>query len=105
MQENVDYRYITEESDLDSVHIELLTGDYKDTIFKYGKVKFEEKNDEGYLHFDFDVLKCTSTKPRKLEKSQEFRDFIGNLLVEIISNRLMGTIDESGTTNIEESDL
>ena len=74
-------------------------------IFKYGKVSFDEKDDQGYLHFDYNVLQSTVMKPKKLEKNEDFKDCIGNLLVEIISNRLMESIDESGTTDIEESDL
>ena len=105
MIENIDYSYIYPASDESGVHIKLLTGDFKDTIFKYGHVSFDEKDDQGYLHFDYNVLQSTVMKPKKLEKNEDFKDCIGNLLVEIISNRLMESIDESGTTNIEESDL
>ena len=103
--ENIDYSYVYPTTDDTSVHIKLLTGDFKDTIFKYGKVNFKEENDEGYLQFDYDVIQSSVMKPKKLEKNEDFKNFIGNLLVEIISNRLMENVDESGTTNIEESDL
>ena len=105
LTENIDYSYVYPTTDDTSVHIKLLTGDFKDTIFKYGKVSFDEKDDQGYLHFDYDVLQSTVMKPKKLEKNEDFKNCIGNLLVEIISNRLMENVDESGTTNIEESDL
>ena len=105
LTENIDYKYVFPSDNSSSVYIELLTGDFKDTVFKYGKVEFKEKNEEGYLQFDYNVIKSTLMKPKKLENSEDFKNFIGNLLVEIISNRLMENVDESGTTDTEESDL
>lgn len=105
LTENIDYSYVYPTTDDTSVHIKVLTGDFKDTIFKYGKVNFKEEGDDGYLQFDYNVIQCTTMKPKKLEKNEDFKNYIGNLLVEIISNRLMENVDESGTTDIEESDL
>ena len=62
LTENIDYSYVYPTTDDTSVHIKLLTGDFKDTIFKYGKVNFKEENDEGYLQFDYDVIQCTTMK-------------------------------------------
>lgn len=105
MIEGIDYTYIYPANDDTTVHIKLLSGDYVDTIFKYGKVDFEEKNEQAYLHFGFDVIQSTIMKPRKLEKNKDFRNYIGGLLIEIISANLdQEIIDESGTTDIEESD-
>ena len=105
LTENIDYSYVYPSTDDSSVHIKILTGEFQDTIFKYGKVGFKEENDEGYLHFDYDVIQSTVMKPKKLEKNENFKNYIGDLLVGIISNRLMENVDESGTTDIEESDL
>lgn len=106
MQEGIDYNYIFPAKDDKSVHIKILTGDFEGTIFKYGKVKVEEKDDEGYLHFAYDVIESKVSKPKKLEKNEDFKNYIGNLLVEIISSRVeQEIIDENGTTDIEESDL
>ena len=105
MIEDIDYKYVYPAKDGESVHIKLLTGPLEDTVFSYGKVKFEEKDDQGYLHFAYDVIKCKKFKPKKLEKNEDFKNYIGDLLVEIISNRVMENIDENGTTDTEESDL
>ena len=51
------------------------------------------------------MIKCKKFKPKKLEKNEDFKNYIGDLLVEIISNRVMENIDENGTTDTEESDL
>jgi len=85
MIEGIDYCFIYPKNDKETVQVKLLEGDYKDTIFKYGKVKFEEKNDEMHLLFAYDVLESTVDKPRKLEKNEDFKNYIGNLLVELMS--------------------
>ena len=106
MLEGFDYCFIYPKDDAQSVHIRLLTGPYTDTIFKYGKVKFEEKNDGVHLLFAFDVLESTIIKPKKLEKDLAFRNYIGDLLVEIMSSNIdEEIIDETGTSDINQSDL
>ena len=106
MLEGFDYCFIYPKDDAQSVHIRLLTGPYTDTIFKYGKVKFEEKNDELHLLFAYDVLESTISKPKKLEKDLSFKNYIGDLLVEIMSSNIdEEIIDETGTSDINQSDL
>ena len=105
MIENVDYQYIYPAKDDKSVHIKLLQGPYKDTIYKYGKVKIEEKDELCYLLFAYDVIQSPVKKPKKLEKDEDFKNYIGNILVEIMSGNLeQEIIDENGTTDTEESD-
>ena len=88
------------------MHIKFLEGFYKDTVFKYGKVKFKEENDQVYLLFAYDVLESTVDKPRKLEKDEKFKNYIGDLLVEIMgSNIEQEIIDEAGTSDTEEPRL
>jgi len=106
MVEGIDYCFIYPKDDKDTVNIKLLEGDYKDTIFKYGKVKFEEKNNEMHLLFAYDVLQSTVDKPRKLEKNEDFKNYIGNLLVELMSaNMETEIVDETGTSDTETLDL
>ena len=106
MIEGLDYCYIYPKDDEQSVHIRLLDGPYKDTVFKYGKVKFEEKNEQMYLLFGYDVLESLIDKPSKLEKDEAFKNYIGDLLVEIMgSNIEQEIIDEAGTDDSQESDL
>ena len=56
LTENIDYKYVFPSDNSSSVYIELLTGDFKDTVFKYGKVEFKEKNEKGYLQFDYNEI-------------------------------------------------
>ena len=106
MVEGIDYQYIYPAKDPSAVHIELLKGPYVGTVFQYGKVKFEEKDENVYLLFGYDVIESKVSKPKKLEKDSDFKNHIGDLLVEIMSGNLeQDIIDESGTTDTEESNL
>ena len=106
MIEGLDYCYIYPKGDGTSVHIKFLDGPYKDTIFKYGKVRFEEKNDQVHLLFAYDVLECPVGKPEKMEKDPDFKNYLGDLLVEIMSSEIeQEVVDEIGTDDIKESDL
>jgi hypothetical protein len=106
MIEGIDYNFIYPEEDKESVHIKLIDGPYKDTTYKYGKVKFEEKNDQMYLLFAYDVIESVVSKPRKLEKDGDFKNYIGDLLVEIMSSNIeQEVVDETGTDDLKESNL
>jgi hypothetical protein len=106
MTEGVDYCFIYPKNDSEGVHIKFLQGPYKDTVFKFGKVKFEEKDEQMYLLFGYDVLESTVDKPRKLEKDGTFKNYIGDLLVELMSNNIeQEIVDETGTSDIEEPRL
>ena len=106
MIEGIDYCYIYPKNDKTSVHIKFLEGFYKDTIFKYGKVKFKEENEQVYLLFAYDVLESPIKKPAKLEKDDTFKNYIGDLLVEIMSSNIeQEVIDEAGTDDTKEPNL
>ncbi len=106
MIEGLDYCYIYPKDDTTAVHIRLLDGKYKDTVFKYGKVKFKEENDQVYLLFAYDVIESTVDSPKKLEKDMDFKNYLGDLLVEIMSSNVeQEVIDETGTDNIKKLDL
>ena len=106
MIEGLDYCFIYPKNDKTSVHIKFLEGPYKDTIFKYGKVKFKEENEQVYLLFAYDVLESPIKKPAKLEKDDTFKNYIGDLLVEIMSSNIeQEVIDEAGTDDTKEPNL
>jgi hypothetical protein len=106
MIEGIDYCYIYPKDDKTAVNIKFLEGPYKDTIFKYGKVKFKEENDQVYLLFAYDVLESPVKKPAKLEKDSDFKNYIGDLLVEIMSSNIEQEVsDETGTDYFKESNI
>lgn len=106
MIEGIDYCFIYPKDDATTVHIRLLEGAFKGTTFKYGKVKFEEKDGFMHLLFNYDVLESTVSKPKKLEKDMDFKNHIGDLLVEIMSSNIdQEVFDETVTDDSEKSDL
>ena len=102
-KEEVDYRYIIPEEENTTVNIKLLTGPYRDVIYQYGKVKFEEeKNGDTYLGFIYNIVESPYENDYL---DQNFKNYIGDLLVDIIQQNLdKGMMDEAGTNYIEESD-
>jgi hypothetical protein len=106
MIEGLDYCFIYPKDDKTSVNIRLLEGPYKDTIFKYGKVKFKEEDEKVYLLFAYDVLESSIDKPKNLEKDGKFKNYLGDLLVELMSNNVeQEIVDETGTNDIKNPDL
>jgi hypothetical protein len=52
------------------------------------------------------VLESKVKKPAKLEKDEDFKNYIGDLLVEIMSSNMdEDIIDETGTDNTEKPNL
>jgi hypothetical protein len=106
MFEGIDYCFIYPKDDDKTVNIKFLAGPYKDVIFRYGRVKIEPEGDQAYLRFHFDVIESPNIKIKKLEKDIDFRNYIGNLLNDLITANLNQVdIDETDADDNKESDL
>ena len=106
MIEGVDYCFIYPKGDETITHIKLLNGSYKDVVFKYGKVKITEEVDGPHLHFAFDVLESPIVKTKKLMDDAKFKNYLGDMLVDLMSDNVDGDIiDETRTDDTEEPDL
>ena len=104
MFEEIDYKYLFPENDPEHIHIELLTGPYVGVVFKFDKVKFEEENEEMYLQFSYDVIQYGMFT--NLESDLQFKNYIGGLLVEIMSKNMdQEIVDESRISDTEEFNL
>lgn len=105
LSEGKDWEYIIPEDKGTTIHLKLLSGEYKDTVYQYGKVKFDEaKNGDVYLQFVYNIIE-TPLDGQKLENSTDFKNHIGDILVNIMSKNIEeGSIDEIGTNYSEESD-
>ena len=104
-KEGVDYEFVIPADKETTINIRVLKGLYADTVYQYGKVKIEEEKDGAiYLRFVYNVMETTLNK-EELEKSSEFKNHIGDILVSIMSQNIdKGIIDEVGTDYSEESD-
>jgi hypothetical protein len=106
MIEGIDYCFIYPKDENAIAHIKFLAGPYTNTTFKYGRVKIKEEPDGAHLLFAYDVLESPVMKPNKLEKDDAFKNYIGDLLVEIMtSNMEQDIIDETRADDIKEPDL
>jgi hypothetical protein len=81
------YAFAQKEGD-DFSCVKILDGQYEGIIYKYNKVAFEtEKLDSGDipLRFTYDIM----TNPNKEDiLSADFRNYIGDILVEIVDQQL-----------------
>tara|TARA_Y100000389_G_scaffold199251_1_gene237290 strand:- start:13381 stop:13704 length:324 start_codon:yes stop_codon:yes gene_type:complete len=82
-------RYVfAQKTGADYTAIKLLETKYRNVIYKYGKVRFakEEKADGTLpMKFDYDIL---SNPESKDIESQEFIDYIGDILIEVMEQQL-----------------
>jgi len=92
-QNKLQYVYAQNEKD-DHTCIKITDERFKDVIYKYGKVGFagkENKAGEMPLKFDYTVMR----NPNDLDllDNQEFVDYIGDILVEIMDRQVKeGTV-------------
>lgn len=85
--------------------IHLTSGPFKGIIYSYGKVQFIEEGETLRLKFEYDL-----EESYQIDEA-EFKNYIGDILVELISEGLLkneiiftGGTDENRTTNPNESD-
>ena len=81
------YTFAQREGD-DFSCIKITEGEFKDIIYKYGKVQFASKETAGGkmpLRFNYEVMK----NPNNVDtKSENFRNKIGDILVEVMDEQL-----------------
>lgn len=104
--EDIDWGYIIPKDEGTTVHIKILKGKFKDVVYQYGKVGFDEQEDGSvYLKFIYNIVESPTDKD-DLEKSMEFKNHIGDILSTIISKNIDKDMsDEVGTDYTEESNL
>lgn len=85
--------------DSDLTGIRLLTGDYREVIYLYGRVGIEEKGAIASLQFDYNVINPGNHTIESLQSDDKFVTIIGDILRELLIN------GQTRTINPEESDL
>jgi hypothetical protein len=101
IQENIDFKFIVDDS---IVTIELLDEKYSGVKYQYGKVEFDEdeENDQCYLNFNYDVVDSNGLE---LDNDDEFKNYIGTILVSCVSKYATGVLNENRTDDSKESNL
>ena len=103
-----EYTFV-EKIDSELYSIKVLEGLYANVIYTYGKVTIEEdtENDLARLKFDFVIERAVAPYTREeLETSDEFRNYIGNILSEILNNQdaQIGNATKSTDDNTQDTD-
>ena len=94
-------RYVfAQKGNADYSSIKLTEGKFKDVIYHYGNVSFApEENTEGKLPMKFDYVIDKKPDDLKLD-NQEFIDYIGDILLELLEEKLKdGTAIQDWTNN------
>ena len=91
------------------IALQFTEGEYANIIFSYGKVNFEENNNQDKLkvHFDYEVHEDNGVEYVKSLFENELGDFLIELIVKgTIENNLVytGGVDAHRKSNIIESD-
>jgi len=85
--------------------IKIRKGRYKNVIFTFGKVTFNENKENDSLNIDFQfVVEEGNTRYTKddLKESTKFKDFIAEILIYTLEEEY-GQYDEYTPTGIEEN--
>jgi hypothetical protein len=71
--------------------IMLTNGEYEGVIYQYGKVSVPEEEDENGnmpLSFKYNIVDYNGHDEEDLESSQDFKNALGDILVEILDEQL-----------------
>lgn len=89
----------------DTVPIELLTGRYKDVIFRYTTVSIQEQeNLSARLQFDYDLLETGKHTKDSLEEDKKFEFHIGLILNTLILEATEDPKEPKDTNGIGKND-
>jgi len=87
IKENDDFVFVEHDS-ADFYSIKLKSGKFNGVIYTYGKVSIKEEKNRAKLSFTFKIEDLTESEFSKveLENSLEFKNHLGDILTEILSN-------------------
>ena len=98
MKENVDYELVPFEESSDHWAVRILTGDFVETIIRFGAIAANEK--AGHLSFNFSVLHNVESEEIVTENNPELQKVAGQILNNILEKGIEGGyIDFKEKTN------
>lgn len=90
----IDYMFLPDAKETDTLPIKLLSGLWKDVIFRYQTVAIKEGKEGASLTFSFKILDPGGFREHKLYKSKDFKEYLATLL-----NTLILTVVDSQMEN------
>ena len=86
----VKYTFVSKDND-DWASIIIQEGEYEGIIYQYGQVSVPESEDENGnmpLSFKYNLIDHSGHNKEDLESSDDFRNTLGDILVEILDEQL-----------------
>ena len=80
--ESKDYELIPLEDDTDAWGVRILTGEFLETVIKYGNVGFEGTGDDMVMKFNFDII-STPDEDLEVETNTELQELARDILFTI----------------------
>jgi hypothetical protein len=77
-----DYDLIPLENDTDAWGVRILTGQFTETVIKYGNIGFEGEGDDMVMKFNFDII-STPDDDLEVESNTELQELARNILFTI----------------------
>lgn len=83
------YSFVENDFSDDSWHVKINEGDYKDIVYKYGKIQVKELDDEATLSFQYKIVDLPENIIEEdLQLDTEFMNTLGQILTHIIEDSL-----------------
>lgn len=80
--ESKDYDLIPLDNDTDAWGVRILTGQFTETVIKYGNIGFEGEGDDMVMKFNFDII-STPDDDLEVESNTELQELARNILFTI----------------------
>ena len=80
--ESKDYELIPLEDDVESWGVRILTGEFSETVIKYGNVGFEGEGGDMVMKFNFDII-STPDEDLEVETNIELQELARDILFTI----------------------
>lgn len=105
-QEGIDFSFLdyTGIDGEEITAIQILSGEYKDIIYNYGKVSIDKREEPPRLQFDYRIIECGKYTEKDLISNQNYHTMMGDILVSILIEQLGEVDGKNRTDNSEEFD-
>ena len=78
------YRFDDSDKTIQPVPLIITEGKYEGVKIQYGRISFEEGNEELGLKFDYRLCE----NPKQIEEDQEFIDVLGSVLMKVLEEEI-----------------
>ena len=83
------YRYV-EEQQGGNLPIQIIEGKYEGFILRYDKLILEEKDDEMYFNYDYEIL----NNPNNIEMDEELKKTLSSIIFSIVEEQIGISADD-----------